>query len=203
MERLERIPKYEHAAELASSLKPQIDSWIEKGRPVHEGKILVVNLLAEVLKSYPGGPGIVTRFESFPEDLGSIFSEYVPINPREGIGITLEGPNIDYKLSIYSWSPGEPFPFEGKPVVRFEIYPPPESLRHYEKWIAVDGVEFSLSGEDLMPEITPFGPIEYTREWHKFQKNFENNEAATLEIMARLIHVSTVTLAERQKFFQR
>lgn len=95
MERLERIPKYEHAVELASSLKPQIDSWTEKGRPNHEGKILVINLLAEA-QNYCGGSGKIIDFEdfkSFSGNLGSIFSEYAYIKPRDGIGIKLEGPN--------------------------------------------------------------------------------------------------------------
>lgn len=63
----------------------------------------------------------------------------------------------------------------------------------------IGGVEFSLSGEDLTPEIIPFGYLEVVRDWHQFQKNFENNEAATLEIMARLIYVDTLALVKMQK----
>jgi len=153
------MPKYEHATELASSLKPQIDSWIEKGRPIHEGKILVVNLLAEAI-NYCGGSGKIIDFEdfkSFSGNLGSIFSEYYYIDSHDGVYIKLEGPKIDHKLSAYSWLPGESFPFCGKIAVRFEIF---LKNPHYGKWghrdrdihfliPEIGGVEFLLSNEDL------------------------------------------------------
>jgi len=103
-------------------------------------------------------------------------------------------------LSAYSWLPGELIPYCGRIAVGIEIYQ--EISYHLLGRIERPrrgGVEFSLSGEDLSPEIIPFGLLEETRNWHQFQKNFENNEAAILEIMARLIYVDTLALVEMQK----